>query len=71
MDVDRGKENQAFRAVLLKEPYLYPRFHSNHAILISESDCWPPKASAEYLSNWHCTRGVAARRMVNLEGSMP
>lgn len=71
MDVDRGKEKQAFCAVLLKETQLYQRFHSNHEIIIAGSDCWPPKASAKYLSTWHGVPGVAARRTINLEVSKP
>lgn len=50
MDVDRGKEKQAFCVVLLKETQLYQRFHSNHEIIIAGSDCWPPKTSAKYLN---------------------
>lgn len=71
VDVDRGKEKQAFCAVLLKDTQLYQRFHSNHEIIISESDYRPPKASAKYPSTWHWVPGVAARRTINLEVSKP
>lgn len=61
-DADWGKEKQVFCAVLLHKTQIYQRCHWNHEIFIGDSDCWPPKPPAKFLSTWHRVSGVAASR---------